>query len=134
MPIIVSSMPLPVAKGSKASDACCVIADDVFSEETCTRIMRLIETRGYERALLNTTLRNDFRQSDRCMIDSAEATELLWSRVKDFIPPEHRLIRDKGLWRAVGLNDRLRFLRYEAFFLHFLAFAIFPVSQNIPGT
>ena len=50
---------------------------------------------------------NDFRNSYRCKVDSVHMTNILYERIKSYLPEtfkEHRL---------VGLNERLRFLRYD---------------------
>lgn len=49
----------------------------------------------------------DVRNNDRCIWDSKDEVDKIWARVKDFIP---------AVWkgrRVLGLNERLRFLRYE---------------------
>ena len=49
----------------------------------------------------------DIRNNDRCIWDSQEEVEKIWNRIKNFIPK---------VWNGrevLGLNERLRFLRYE---------------------
>ena len=49
----------------------------------------------------------DFRSSQRCIIDSVEKVDAIWSRIKPFIPE---------IWRGytvVGLNERMRILKYH---------------------
>ena len=50
----------------------------------------------------------DFRYSDRCIIDSKHVVDVVWNRLKSYVPKE--LFPDN---KALGLNERLRFLRYD---------------------
>ena len=97
----------------------------VFSAEECQALIDRSEGVGYEAALVNTgggtqKLMTDIRNNDRCIIDDAGLAELIWQRVR-----AHHAASDEGEarlltapWakrrvRAVGLNERLRFLKYE---------------------
>ena len=51
---------------------------------------------------------NDVRNNDRCTVDSVKVTDLIWERLKPYIPVE---LYPKE--KCVGLNERLRFLRYD---------------------
>ena len=70
------------------------------------------ERSGYEDALINVgfgeqRLMTDYRRSKRCILDDKEKAAWLWQRIKEFIP---------ATWRSypvVGLNERLRFLKYN---------------------
>ena len=42
------------------------------------------------------------------MVDSPGAATAVWARLAPLVPPTW-----PAGWRAVGLNERLRFLRYE---------------------
>ncbi|ESO96213.1 hypothetical protein LOTGIDRAFT_147348 [Lottia gigantea] len=87
-----------------------VIPPSIFKE--CEDFIEITEKRGYEEALVNVgtgrqLLMTDDRNSDRCIVDSHEEAEKIWQRIKDFIPSE---------WNerpVLGLNERLRFLRYD---------------------
>ncbi|KAK7485692.1 hypothetical protein BaRGS_00022993, partial [Batillaria attramentaria] len=78
----------------------------------CKEYIKRTEKKGYETALVNVgggrqTLMTDVRNSDRCIIDSPEEADKIWQRIKSFIPAE---------WKScsvIGLNERLRFLRYD---------------------
>ena len=50
----------------------------------------------------------DVRNNDRCIWDSQEEVDKIWNRIKEYIPKVF-----KGR-KVLGLNERLRFLRYEA--------------------
>ncbi|KAK7098930.1 uncharacterized protein [Littorina saxatilis] len=86
---------------------------NVLTPEECQKYIKDTEKKGYEKALVNTgfgrqQLMTDVRNSDRCIIDSIEEADKLWQRVKPFVPAE---------WnghQVVGLNERLRFLRYDS--------------------
>ncbi len=49
-----------------------------------------------------------YRNSHRCIIDDEKRAAALWERVKPFVPQYYR-----GR-KVIGLNERLRFLRYDA--------------------
>ncbi|XP_025087896.1 prolyl 4-hydroxylase 1-like [Pomacea canaliculata] len=88
------------------------VLHNVLSPEECKQYISQTEEKGYVKALLNIgggkeLLMTDVRNSDRCIIDSVEEALKVWQRIKEYIPQE---------WdgRAViGLNERLRFLRYD---------------------
>lgn len=49
----------------------------------------------------------DYRKSDRCIIDSDQFAATLWARIRHAVPQtRHGQV-------AVGINERLRFLRYD---------------------
>src|ERR1700722_4465880 len=84
---------------------------NVFTPEECQEWIQMSEERGYAAALLNygaeQVLVTDVRNNDRCMIDDAPMAQKLFERIKSYLPTvwnNHQL---------VGLNERLRFLRYD---------------------
>lgn len=84
---------------------------NVFTQDECQRWIDLSEQRAYSPALINTgvaqVLMKDVRNNDRCMIDDVPMAQMLFERIQSFLPEtweKHRLI---------GLNERLRFLRYD---------------------
>lgn len=86
----------------------------IFSSEECQEWIRMSEEKGYEPALLNVgggrqISAPKYRNSDRCIIDSHELAEKLFIRLKSFLP----LTWKDGKFELVGLNERLRFLRYD---------------------
>ena len=100
-----------------AEEDSCFKVDGLLSETECTQLIELSESyRGYESALVNAgggqqVAMPQVRSSGRWMVDSQDAAALLWSRLT-LIPevvPEKTTNR---VWRPVGLNSRLRFLRY----------------------
>ena len=86
-----------------------------LSEAECAELIEATEAIGYGEALVNVgggrQLRmSDVRNSDRCIVDDAAAAEMIWERIKRFVPQEFGEGRRRG--RALGLNERLRFLKY----------------------
>ena len=88
------------------------VVDDVLTKEECDVWIAESEEKGYEEALLNAGGKEQvscphIRKSQRCIIDSTEKAVWLWDKIKEFIPQEFRKLP------VVGLNERLRFLRYD---------------------
>lgn len=92
------------------SEEICTVTD-FFSAEECDSYVRLAESIGFEEAPINTALgpiiRKDVRNNTRVILDDEQRANNLWSRIPDYIP--HRL----GNWKVCGVNERLRFYRYE---------------------
>lgn len=84
---------------------------EFFSPEECQTYIQLSEKLGYDRAPINSSLgpafRPDIRNNQRVMLDDTQLAAQLWARATDWTP--HTL----GLWRAVGMNERFRFYRYD---------------------
>eukprot|EP01111_Echinosteliopsis_oligospora_P012871 TRINITY_DN4473_c0_g1_i1.p1 TRINITY_DN4473_c0_g1~~TRINITY_DN4473_c0_g1_i1.p1 ORF type:complete len:206 (-),score=46.21 TRINITY_DN4473_c0_g1_i1:99-716(-) len=90
----------------------CFTLTDVFSEKECQELIALSESKEYDAALLNVgggrqVYRPDVRNNDRCIIDDEELADKFWQKIKPYIPAEFKNCA------AVGLNERLRFLRYD---------------------
>ncbi|UJR16191.1 hypothetical protein I4U23_003101 [Adineta vaga] len=84
---------------------------NVFTREECQEWIEISEQHGYSPALINMgqqqVLRTDVRNNHRCMIDDVDMANILFDRIKAYLP---------NLWNndhIVGLNERLRFLRYD---------------------
>ncbi|RUS19261.1 hypothetical protein BC937DRAFT_87760 [Endogone sp. FLAS-F59071] len=91
-----------------------MILENVCTPEECQRLIDLSEAQNYTPALLNIgggreTLATDVRNNDRYIRDDPELAELLWRRLKYFIPATFA----NDSMDVVGLNERLRFLRYD---------------------
>ena len=108
---------LPWGVGFRAtSPNACFTVESFLSADECKQLIEVSEARGYEAALVNVgggrqMKIDEVRRSGRCIVDSMAAAELLWQRLRPFVPQEI----SPGVstkWRAVGLNERLRFLRY----------------------
>ncbi len=85
---------------------------DFFSLDECERVIVMTEGVGYGDAPINTfegpQIRKDVRNNDRVMIDDPARAAEIWERLQSFVPAT----RGTG-WRASGLNERLRYYRYD---------------------
>lgn len=83
-----------------------------LSSDESDAFVRLSETAGYEEAPVTTAagmvMIKDLRNNDRAMLDDAAEAERLWVRLRPFVPP-----RFKKKWHPVGINERIRFYRYD---------------------
>jgi hypothetical protein len=83
-----------------------------LSPAECKAYVRLSETVGYEDAPVSTAegmvMLKDLRNNDRVMLDDVARAADLWQRIRPFVPP-----RFKKKWQPVGVNERLRFYRYD---------------------
>ena len=86
-----------------------------MSGEECDALVRLSETAGYDYAPIAGGLCGPFgfrvsdgRRNCRAAVEDARLADVLWGRLKRFVPE-----RVEGR-PVVGLNERLRFYRYEA--------------------
>eukprot|EP00053_Salpingoeca_punica_P006332 m.60190 g.60190 ORF g.60190 m.60190 type:complete len:245 (+) comp13643_c0_seq1:217-951(+) len=88
------------------------VLEDVLSKQECERLIEVSERVGYRAALVSVSttkqvMDKDYRDSDRCMVDSPVCAEEIFRRIRPFMPEE---FHDK---RIAGVNERLRFLRYR---------------------
>ena len=94
------------------NDKLAFVLDNVLTEDECKALIEETEEKGYEAALLNVgngrqVLDTTNRNSKRCIVDSEDQAGWLWDKIKDFIPDTW------NSYPVVGLNERLRFLKYE---------------------
>ena len=84
---------------------------EVYTPEECQEFIALSENIGYEAAPINVfggaVMRPDVRNNARVILDDELLAEGIWSRVKQHLP---RVVTGR---RALGLNERLRFYRYD---------------------
>lgn len=89
-----------------------ITVDDFWSPEKCEEYITLSESLGYSQALVQTDMGPrriaDVRNNSRLFYDSESLAEDLWEDLKDIAPEK------VGYSRAVGLNERFRFYKYEA--------------------
>lgn len=82
-----------------------------FSPEECEAYIQLAESFGFEEAPVSTAagpqMLKDLRNNTRIMLDDLERASDLWIRIRDYVPAQ---IDD---WQACGVNERLRFYRYD---------------------
>jgi hypothetical protein len=93
------------------------ITDEIFTvagfctAAECEALIRLGESRGFGDAPLTTpmgpVLDRDVRNNSRVMLDDPNLAEAWWQRARDYVPSK------LAGQRAVGLNERFRFYRYE---------------------
>lgn len=92
-----------------------------LSERQCAEWVRLVDTHGWEPAQLNVgagrqMMRTDVRKSLRLIVDAPVAAESLFRRIEHMLPRQQT--SGSGIhecqWQLVGLNERLRFLKYNA--------------------
>jgi hypothetical protein len=91
--------------------------EDVFvvrgflAPSECERHIARSESEGYGDAPINTfagpVVNKRMRNNERVMLDDPALAAELWERLQPFVPPR------RGRWKAVGLNERLRFYRYD---------------------
>lgn len=93
-----------------------VTVDGLVSDSESAALIAATREVGYESALINVggnvQMRDDsVRKSGRCIIDTPAFAAALWARLKPFLPASHHALG--GEWQPTGLNERMRFLRYE---------------------
>lgn len=86
----------------------------VLTPSECAAIIQIAEAKGFVPASIYTDATgqehfSDTRKSSRCIIDSRPFVDRLWERIRHVVPPTW------GHTHAtcVGLNERLRILRYD---------------------
>lgn len=88
-----------------------ITIDDFFSPEECAEHIARSEAGGFEAATVNTragaVMREDIRNNARLIVDEPELAASLWNRVAPFVPSP---LFGRA---AIGLNERLRYYRYE---------------------
>lgn len=86
--------------------------DHFLSAAECAALIDRSEAIGFEEALVSTrdgaVRAPDLRDNDRVIVDDPDGADRLWRRLQPFLPPVFHKV-----WRASGLNERLRFYRYE---------------------
>jgi hypothetical protein len=86
--------------------------ENVLTVEECKQLIDGSEQSGYTEALINigpneAILVPDYRKGSRFMTDDKLFVSKLWSRICDRIPDTFKS------YKVCGLNERLRFLRYD---------------------
>ena len=90
-------------------DAFALVLDNVFSEGECKKLIDRTEELGYAEALVGgqQVRQTQQRNNWRCIVDDPDLAASIFARVKLYVPYE---------WlgfKLVGLNERLRFLKYK---------------------
>ena len=99
-----------------SDDYLAIIVDNFLSKEECEHLIKVTEATGYNEALVNIgggaqMSMKDFRNSDRCMIDDERVASVFYEKSQQYIPES--LFRENQTWTKTGINERLRFLRYQ---------------------
>lgn len=85
--------------------------DGFLSEEECKNFIALAEDKGFEDSKIisggREIVAKEIRNNTRVFIDDVEIASKIWLRLK----PQLSVIVSG--WSPVGLNERLRFYRYE---------------------
>ncbi len=97
------------------------VLHNVFSVAECEQMIEDSEARGYEQALVNTgrsqVLDTSYRNSSRNIYDCESLADEIYSRIQAHIPLEgsfgYYVYGEPKRWVCEGLNERLRFLRYD---------------------
>jgi prolyl 4-hydroxylase len=84
---------------------------DFFSPAECAEFIARSEQAGYEEATITTAagfvMNKNVRDNARLIVDDLDLADRLWERARPFVPPRLRE------WRALGLNERFRYYRYD---------------------
>jgi hypothetical protein len=127
--VVVHAIDLPW----EASKRFCIVLDNILTPQECSNLISLSERVGYSGAQVNVgggrqELMTDVRNNDRSIIDNPEITEQIWQRVLIALRNKNQdILNDliRSPWvaarrgqpgmtcHAVGLNERMRFLRYD---------------------
>lgn len=91
--------------------------DDIFTvrgvlaPDECAAYIARSEAVGYGDAPVSTfagpVVNKRMRSNDRVMVDDPPAAAALWDRLRPLVPAR------RGNWAACGLNERLRYYRYD---------------------
>src|SRR5262249_52315647 len=83
----------------------------LLTPEECKDYIALSEGIGYEAAPITTSsgfvMRPDIRNNARVILDDVERAEMLWQRIRS---EAQQILKGR---QAIGLNERLRFYRYD---------------------
>ncbi|MEQ1566927.1 MAG: 2OG-Fe(II) oxygenase [Myxococcota bacterium] len=94
-------------------DGLVVVLDDVLSPRECADLVEAGERVGFDGAPITVgpgkfVYHPEVRDNTRAMVDDPELAAALWSRLQLVTPA--LVVPD---WRPVGLNERLRWYRYQ---------------------
>ena len=84
---------------------------DIFTEKECQGLIAKGEALGFEAATVQLSsgpkMMTNIRNNDRVTFDDFTFADELWQKVADAVPAEI------DGWKAVRLNERFRFYRYD---------------------
>lgn len=97
------------------ADKSCFVIKHVLSPDECTNTITRAEEAGFRQALVNVgggeMLMQDYRNSDRCIMDDDAFAEAVFDRIKTKLPETMEVYG--STWKLKGLNERMRILRYS---------------------
>lgn len=111
-----SPIPIPEAiQNPSSTNLKAIRIRNVFTKEECDLIIQHTKAAGYEQALVNIgggqqKLYPDYRNGNRCTIDSKPFANEIWRRIEPYYPDDMRVRYDM---EVSHLNERLRFLHYN---------------------
>ena len=86
---------------------------EFMSQDECTKLNKLSEKVGFEKATINDGLSHSVtphvRNNSRIIFDDENLATEIWHRVSKFIPS-----RIDG-WTSTRINERFRFYKYDTF-------------------
>jgi hypothetical protein len=104
-----------------------VYMHDILTPDECSALIAKSEDKGFEVALLNVgggrqVLAHDVRNSFRCIVDDDKFARVLYDRIKATLKHHNMKIPaitisntddESDKWTPVGLNERMRILKYD---------------------
>lgn len=98
-----------------------LLLHNILTPEEAQGLIAWTDEHSYEPALINIgngrqVKMDNVRNNDRCIIDNVEFADTLWSRVEQCVDRSSSLYNanwSRTPKKAVGFNERLRFLRYD---------------------
>ena len=82
---------------------------NVLSKKECEDLIAQSEEFGYKS--LENEYPKEYRDNDRVMLEDMHAAQVIYERVKAFIPAQ--IHAQNGEWHPISLNHRFRFCRYK---------------------
>lgn len=98
-------------KESVSDEPLIFVLPDFLTPQECEAHIAASEGSGYDEAPITTArgfvMRKDIRDNLRVMVDDVALARALFERARPFLPARI------GNWRLLGLNERLRYYRYD---------------------
>lgn len=120
--VVVERLDLRAFYPGRESSPYALVLHNILSKEECEALIAKSESQEFEMARINTGHQEvsmpEIRNNDRTYIDDDDLAEEIWKRIAASLPKESepQLHTFKGfmpeVWNAVGINERLRVLRY----------------------
>ena len=90
-----------------------------FQQEECKEIIARAEKAGFQEAPVNMgktfgeIMQKSIRNNTRIVYDDFEFSHQIFEKTKPLIETEESLqFQEKGMWKAVSMNERFRFYKY----------------------